>query len=294
MTCAQLDRVLARPPAHCVEGETYWMPPVTRQARASLAGATALAVQLSGDATVTTSSARQLGAPQPGTPQPDASASGSATGLMSVPPPRDVLDADPNPDIFADLVITGDAATRLQASHQPQFRDMYLVATDGGRQAMNAVDSAAAGFDPRLVVSQPDVNLSAGYQLPLYSVLLEAGTAVTLLIAFASVAVTTVDRAAERRREVAMQTASGVPLTTMRGAQLVQILVPYGAGVVLAVVAGILGGRGYSATVGVPFHLPARDLWGVTVLVLLGAAVAAGSTLPGLNQGIRVEYLRRE
>jgi hypothetical protein len=268
MTCAQLSQVVKNPPAHCVEGQAFW----------------SVLHRVSPQSAVSTYSVPITAASDTGAPR-----------AITVPAPTGMLDIDPNNSrLIADLIITGDPALQIQAAHQPRWRDAYVVATDGSRAALDALDTAAARFNPMLTASIPDTTSAADYQLPLYSVLLEVGAVLTLVIGLGSVAVTTADRALERRREVAMQAATGVPLGTMRAAQLMQILVPYFLGVALATAAGVLGGRSYAATVGVRYVLPGTDLVGAGVLILVGAVLVGLSALPGLSRGIRVEYLRRE
>ncbi|WP_405006680.1 hypothetical protein OHV13_23595 [Kitasatospora purpeofusca] len=267
LSCSGLATVIKQPPQDCQEGTAYWLPrPNGGTAPATTAPLTFTAPEQPGAAVTVAPPVRTL----------------------AVPDPYAVSDTSP---LAADILLPPDTPG---LSGVPAPVETYLVATDGKASTYEALNAAVARMDPSLTVSVPDIALEAQYQFPLFRALLVLGTLLTLVISFATIAVGSIDRAIERRREVALQAVVGVPLPTMRRAQLVQILVPYGAGIALALALAVLAGRAYGRTGGTQGGIPLGSFAAIAGIAVLGAVVAGLSSLPALGRRVKAEFLHRE
>ena len=129
-----------------------------------------------------------------------------------------------------------------------------------------------------------------------YQLLLSTLAAIVLGIGLLAVLITTIDRAIERRRQVAGQVALGVPIRVLRGSQLVQTLVPLWLGLVAAVGLGYLTVLAYlkMGAADAPVVAPTDTIASMAVAALMGAAVVAAATLPGIGRRLTPDLLRRE
>jgi hypothetical protein len=129
-----------------------------------------------------------------------------------------------------------------------------------------------------------------------YQLLLSTLAVIVLGIGLLAVLITTIDRAIERRRQVAGQVALGVPIRVLRGSQLVQTLVPLWLGLVAAVGLGYLTVLAYLklGAADAPVAAPADTIVSMAVAALMGAAVVAAATLPGIGRRLTPDLLRRE
>ncbi|MFJ5926861.1 FtsX-like permease family protein [Kitasatospora sp. NPDC092948] len=268
LTCAELSAVVKKAPAGCAEGTPYWFAGPARPAVPADSGT---------PITLVPSSAQdqpvQVTAP---------------TAALALPDPNAVSGGSP---VAADLMIP---PTTPGLAADARTATSYLIATDGAPATLEALDAAAARVDPSLTVGVPDIALEAQYQFPLFRALLTLGTLLVLGISCAAVTVGSIDRAVERRREVALQAVVGVPLPTMRLAQLFQVLIPYGSGIALALGLALVTGRAYARTGGTSGGIPLTGVAQVAGIALFGATVAGLCALPALGGRIRAEFLHRE
>lgn len=125
-------------------------------------------------------------------------------------------------------------------------------------------------------------------------------------------ALTAADRAAERRRTVARQVMVGVPAHVLRAGQLLQVVVPFAAALVLSVGSGLILLQAYArmaqiATVDIGTgssavralvqlqRLVDTGSWtAFGVVVLAGGLLVALSTMPLIRTKLSPELLRRE
>ena len=131
---------------------------------------------------------------------------------------------------------------------------------DGG-DAPVAVLTAA--LPPGIAVTAEDrapLDTVTGYRDVLYG----AG-AVVLLLGLASLLISGIDRAMERRRHLAALTLLGVPRRVVRGSQLLQAAAPLVVGLPLAGGAGLLAGTVYLTLTGSRDATPSAA---VTMLIL--------------------------
>ncbi|MFE4519949.1 FtsX-like permease family protein [Kitasatospora sp. NPDC056783] len=267
LSCAELSSVIRQAPQSCEEGTAYWLAGSGQPA--GLDNGTPLTL-----------------APVTGPGSPLTVAAPNRT--LEVPDRNAVSDSSP---VAAEMMLPP-GTPGLSAAALPAAS--YLIVTDGERSTFEALNAAAARVNPSLTVSVPDIALESQYQFPLFRALLTLGTVLVLTISCAAIAVGSIDRAVERRREVALQAVVGVPLPTMRRAQLLQVLIPYGSGITLALGLAVLVGRAYGRAGGTSGAIPLGGLGAVAAIALAGAVVAGLSALPALGRGVKAEFLHRE
>ncbi|MFG2904356.1 FtsX-like permease family protein [Kitasatospora sp. NPDC048286] len=267
LTCAELSSVIRQAPQACEEGTPYWLAGSGQPAGVDDGAPLTLAPATAADSPVTVT---------------------APTRTLAVPDRNAVSDGSP---VAADMLLPP-GTPGLSTAALPATT--YLIVTDGERSTFEALNAAAARVDPSLKVSVPDIALEEQYQFPLFRALLTIGTLLVLAISCAAIAVGSIDRAVERRREVALQAVVGVPLPTMRRAQLLQVLIPYGTGITLALGLAALVGRAYGRAGGTSGAIPLGGLGAVAAIALAGAAVAGLSALPALGRGVKAEFLHRE
>jgi len=128
----------------------------------------------------------------------------------------------------------------------------YDVLTGPGQAPRIAVQATADRLGvPVFLESITDYQAVQGYQL-LWSTL----AVIVLGIGLLAVLITTIDRAIERRRQVAGQVALGVPIRILRGSQLLQTLLPLWLGLVPAIGFGYVAVAAYLRMGAAPKLLP--------------------------------------
>ena len=282
-TCADLRAMLLTPLDDCHEGTAYQLvPPGGSPARVAKSP-----VRVVDEATRVANMNPATGDPLRPTP------------VLTVPAPVANLQTADAAAIASfiggDIVMPpGDPAV---SGLSPAAPLQYYLHTDGTARALEVARTAAQRVDPALDVWSMRASASSvdEYHFPLYEALIGWATAFALLVAFASVGVATVDRAVERRREASMQTAIGVPVSTMRRAQLVQVIVPYGIGISCATGLSVLAGTAYEhLDTGLVYGFPTLAFAGTTGVAAVGAVVVALSVLPSLGRAVTPDVLRRE
>jgi predicted lysophospholipase L1 biosynthesis ABC-type transport system permease subunit len=120
------------------------------------------------------------------------------------------------------------------------------------------------------------------------------GALVTLLLAGASLLALAVEQVMERRRQVAVLSASGVPRSVLARSVLWQNALPMALAVPVAVLTGVALSRLLLRLIG---RSPAVDWAGIGVLVMASAALvlaATALTLPALRRASQPTELRAE
>ena len=172
----------------------------------------------------------------------------------------------------------------------------YYVVTDGSPMALDALRTTGAKLDPTAVVEPSVIPAAVDPNRSAYEDLIGWGTAVSLLIAFASVAVGTVDRAVSRRKNLAMQSVMGVPPRVVLRAQLITVLLPYLVGLASAASLCFLVQAAFQHVEG----SGAATSTAQSVLLVTSVAAAAGallvalSALPSLGRPLTPDLLRQE
>ncbi|HEU4676402.1 MAG TPA: FtsX-like permease family protein [Motilibacteraceae bacterium] len=245
-----------------------------------------------------------LGEPQPDVPSsaplvfhPTGLEPGDPSPAFTIPPPTvswplattSGVDADAHHfwSLFVPIATAG-AADVVAAGSQD-----YSLVADGGAGPRDALAAFARRMGPQ-VASSSEEDMQTLRQVMQYRSILWAVTAAALFIGFAAVAITALDRAVERRRQLAAFHVLGAPRRLLRRSQLVQTLLPLAIGLPAAAAAGLLAGRAYLQLIGEGAHTPWRGVLATLGLGLLAALLVAAVSLPGIGRRVTPELLRRE
>ncbi|GGW46873.1 ABC transporter permease [Streptomyces xantholiticus] len=170
-----------------------------------------------------------------------------------------------------------------------------LVLTSGSDpDAVRSVLDGIGAVVPTVEIDPIGINIQGLRQISVIETLLALGMIMGLAIGAAAFVVSVTDRAVERRPQVTAVTLLGARARTMRTVQCVQVVVPLGIGLALALVLGKLAESCYLITAGGDVQW---DLAGVPVLGAAAAgvvAVAALATLPLVGRRINPELIRRD
>ncbi|MEV6357641.1 FtsX-like permease family protein [Streptomyces hydrogenans] len=147
---------------------------------------------------------------------------------------------------------------------------------------------------PTAAVEPVGIVVQALAQLTVIRGLLVVGMVLGLVVGVAAFVVSVADRGLERRGQVAALGLLGARAGTLRGVQVVQVVVPLGVGLGGAVVAGWLAEASYLITGGGAVHW---DWAGLPVLVgsAVGVLVVAGvASVPMVRRHVDPEHIRRD
>ncbi|MEV8088051.1 ABC transporter permease [Streptomyces nigra] len=170
----------------------------------------------------------------------------------------------------------------------------YVLTSGSDHAEVRRVLHGIAAVVPTAEVEPIGVNVEGLRQIAVLETLLAVGMVMGLVIGTAAFVVSATDRAMERRAQVTAVTLIGARARTLRAVQCVQVVVPLGIGLVLALVAGKLTESAYLITGGGETRW---DLAGVPVLALAAAgvvAVSAAGTLPLVGRRVDPELIRRD
>ncbi|MFE5794475.1 FtsX-like permease family protein [Streptomyces sp. NPDC056503] len=159
---------------------------------------------------------------------------------------------------------------------------------------VRAVLDGIGGVAPTAEVDAVGIAVDALAQLAVIRSLLVVGMVLGLVVGVAAFVVSVADRALERRGQVAALGLLGARAGTLRGVQVVQVLVPLGVGLGGAVVTGWLAEASYLITGGGAVHW---DWEGLPVLVgsAVGVLVVAGvASVPMVRRHVDPEHIRRD
>lgn len=128
------------------------------------------------------------------------------------------------------------------------------------------------------------------WQLVVWSLL-----ALALIVGLVAVLITAIDRATERRGEVAAQVAMGVPARTLRLSQSIQVASPTGMAIFGSILTGHLSAVSFLHSSSPLLQtVPARTLGVVLGAAAVSLAIMALATLTGISSRLTPELLRRE
>ncbi|MFF8808627.1 ABC transporter permease family protein [Streptomyces omiyaensis] len=170
---------------------------------------------------------------------------------------------------------------------------LTLVSRSDGETVRKVLDGVGA-VAPTAAVEPVGVDVDALAQLTVIRGLLGTGMVLGLVVGVAAFVVSVADRALERRGQVAALGLLGARAGTLRGVQVVQVVVPLGVGLGGAVVAGWLAESSYLITGGGAVHW---DWEGLPLLVGSAVAVtgiAAVASLPMVRRHVDPEHIRRD
>lgn len=202
------------------------------------------------------------------------------------------------------LIVQDSAATQDQWVYQASYNVFVPqhLADAAGAEPMSAIVVADGGLDVQRAVADaaPPGLVVEPYPLWDYDAVMRVRTLITTLCAMViglgllSLAMTTVDRAVDRRPSVARHIAIGVPPRVLRGAQLLQTLLPLAIAITLATGLGALMVRAWAALAGWPPLADGVQLGLVATASLIGAVLVSLTTLPLIRTRITPDLLRRE
>ncbi|MFE9043007.1 FtsX-like permease family protein [Streptomyces sp. NPDC012421] len=159
---------------------------------------------------------------------------------------------------------------------------------------VRAVLDGIGAVAPTVEVDAVGIVVEALAQLTVVRSLLVVGMVLGLVVGVAAFVVSVADRALERRGQVAALALLGARGGTLRGVQVVQVVVPLGVGLGGAVVAGWLAESSYLITGGGAVHWDWEGL-----PLLLGSAVgvlfvAGVASVPMVRRHVDPEHIRRD
>lgn len=165
----------------------------------------------------------------------------------------------------------------------------WFVALDGGDPPVRALQAAVPEAVYVFVEERTDLRTVQGYRAVLYAV---AG--VVLALGLASLLISGVDRAMERRRHLAALTVLGVPARVVRRSQLLQVAAPLAIGLPMAGGTGLLAGTAYLNLIGARASTPWPAITALVLGALVASALVAAATVAGLGGRLRPHELRQE
>ncbi|MFJ6422712.1 FtsX-like permease family protein [Streptomyces hydrogenans] len=184
----------------------------------------------------------------------------------------------------------------------PSMAPAGLAAAAGSLTLVSGADAATVrtvldgigAIAPTAEVEAVGIVVDALAQLTVIRSLLVVGMVLGLVVGVAAFVVSVADRGLERRGQVAALGLLGARAGTLRGVQVVQVVVPLGVGLGGAVVAGWLAEASYLITGGGAVHW---DWKGLPVLVgsAVGVLVVAGvASVPMVRRHVDPEHIRRD
>lgn len=128
-----------------------------------------------------------------------------------------------------------------------------------------------------------------------WSVAVWAMLALALSVGLVAVLVTAIDRAIERRKEMAAQVAMGVPARTLRVSQSIQVAAPTGLAVLGAILTGYLSTAAFLHSASPLLQtMPIRTIGIVLSAAVIAVVIVAAATLTGISSRLTPELLRHE
>ncbi|MFF8410955.1 FtsX-like permease family protein [Streptomyces omiyaensis] len=183
--------------------------------------------------------------------------------------------------------------SRVPASLAVESGTLTLISRSDAETVRKVLDGIGA-VAPTAAVEPVGIVVQALTQLAVVRSLLGTGMVLGLVVGVAAFVVSVADRALERRGQVAALGLLGARAGTLRGVQVVQVVVPLGVGLGGAVVAGWLAESSYLITGGGAVHW---DWEGLPLLVGSAVAVtgvAAVASLPMVRRHVDPEHIRRD
>ncbi|MFC4859104.1 FtsX-like permease family protein [Actinophytocola glycyrrhizae] len=219
------------------------------------------------------------------------------TGSWTVPADARSFSRRENSTIYGQIVVTPGAIAPATLP-EDDMTTVYAMVDDGltGDQLEGIRNSVAAHrIETNVYSSNTGPDLSSNQQT--YVAIrtgLYAGSIFTLLLAGVSLLVLALEHIRERRRTLAMLTASGVPRGVLARSLLWQVALPIALGVVVALATGL----GLAALVMRLSEDPLVVDWGGVVLLCAGAValslMVSAMTMPFLRNATRLSALRTE
>jgi hypothetical protein len=219
------------------------------------------------------------------------------TGSWSIPADAKYFDMPEASSVYSQIVLTPGAMPAPALPENDSATVYAMVGADLTGDQLEGIRNSVA--DHRIEASVysyntgPDLDANQQTYVAIRTGLY-AGSIFTLLLAGVSLLVLALEHIRERRRTLAMLTASGVPRGVLGRSLLWQVALPIALGVVVAVITGI----GLAALVMRLSEEPMVVDWGGVALLCAGAValslMVSAMTMPFLRNATRLSALRTE
>jgi hypothetical protein len=219
------------------------------------------------------------------------------TGKWTLPADARTIDRPTSTNIYSSVLVTPGALSAGELPHDDSVTVYAVVGPDLSADQMEGIRNAVAAQRIGTYVysynTGPDLDEEQRTYVAIRTALY-AGSIFTLLLAGVSLLVLALEHIRERRRTLAMLTASGVPRGVLGRSLLWQVALPIALGVVVALITGI----GLAALV---MRLTNERMvvdWGGVALLCAGAIalslLVSAMTMPFLRNATRLTALRTE
>ncbi|MFC9340694.1 FtsX-like permease family protein [Streptomyces sp. NPDC057020] len=168
------------------------------------------------------------------------------------------------------------------------------LVSDSDPATIRSVLDGIGAVAPTSPVEPVGIVIDSLAQLTVIRSLLAVGMVLGLVIGVAAFVVSVADRAMERRAQVTALALLGARAGTLRGVQVLQVLLPLAVGLGGAVVAGWLAESSYLITGGGAVHWDWEGLPLLLACALGVLLVAALASVPMVRRHIDPEYIRRD
>ncbi|MDQ3790095.1 MAG: ABC transporter permease, partial [Actinomycetota bacterium] len=219
------------------------------------------------------------------------------TGTWTVPAEVRTIDPSATSPIYSPVILTPGAIDAAALPGSESATIYAMVGPDLTADQLEGIRNAVAAHrietDVYSFNAGPELNDDQQTYVAIRTALY-AGSIFTLLLAGVSLLVLALEHIRERRRTLAMLTASGVPRGVLARSLLWQVALPIALGVVVALVTGV----GLAALVMRLTHDPMVIDWGGVALLCAGAIalslLVSAMTMPFLRNATRLTALRTE
>ncbi|MEU7699225.1 FtsX-like permease family protein [Streptomyces sp. NPDC039028] len=168
------------------------------------------------------------------------------------------------------------------------------LVSDSDPETVRAVLDGIGAVAPTSPVEPVGIVIDSLAQLTVIRSLLAVGMVLGLVIGVAAFVVSVADRALERRAQVTALALLGARAGTLRGVQVLQVVLPLAVGLGGAVVAGWLAESSYLITGGGAVHWDWEGLPLLVAAALGVLLVAALASVPMVRRHIDPEHIRRD
>ncbi len=219
------------------------------------------------------------------------------TGTWTVPAGARTIDRPATSAVYSSVIMTPGAIDAAVLPDDETATVYAMVGTDLTGDQLEGIRNSVAEHRIGTYVfsfnTAPDLNEDQQAYVAIRTALY-AGSIFTLLLAGVSLLVLALEQIRERRRTLAMLTASGVPRGVLGRSLLWQVALPIALGVVVALITGI----GLAALVMRLTDDPIVVDWGGVALLCAGAIalslLVSAMTMPFLRNATRLTALRTE
>ncbi len=169
-----------------------------------------------------------------------------------------------------------------------------LLASPNTTAAMDNVSSLVMHLSPAAAINYPREDFAAAATTDLFVGYVKLGLLLGLLLGLAGFVITSVDRASERRSNIAALAVVGVPPHVLRTSQAQQVAIPLALGATLALVIGLLAEQAYLLGGGLDTSWSWKSLAIGALAAVVAVALAAVGSLLGIQSHQSVGMIRRD